>query len=126
MPGRRRIMTEMTPELRQHARQILIDLGRSVDKRLAIEVRDVPGTDRLKVKLSHGSLRSEIELTLPLILGTEEDSVAKHELKLRLKRAHDQMLFRPMPNHRKTVRGAKPVPPPLGRMGGGGPGSGRR
>ena len=120
-------MTEMTPELRQHARQILIDLARSVDKRLGIEVRDVQGTDRLKVKLSQGSQRSEIELSLVQILGSEDDSVAKHELKLRLKRAHDQMLFRPMPDHRKTVKGAKPVPPPLGRMGGGGPGGpGRR
>jgi hypothetical protein len=113
-------MADITPELRQKARQILVDVGRSVDKRLGIEVRDVPGTDRLKVKLSHGSRRGEIELSLEQVLASEEDAVPKHELKLRIKRAHDQMLFRPMPDHRKTVRGAKPVPPPTGRLGGGG------
>jgi hypothetical protein len=120
-------MAEITPELRQRARQILVDVGRSVDKRLGLEVRDVPGTDRLKVKLSHGSRRGEIELSLEQVLASEEDAVPKHELKLRVKRAHDQMLFRPMPDHRKTVKGAKPVPPPTGRVGGGGPGGpGRR
>ena len=114
-------MSEITPELRQKARQILVDIGRSVDKRLGVEVRDVPGNDRLKVKLSHGSRRGEIELSLEQVLASEEDAVPKHELKLRVKRAHDQMLFRPMPDHRKTVKGAKPVPPPTGRMGGGPP-----
>lgn len=112
-------MTDITPELRQRARQILLDIGRSIDKRLGIEVRDVPGTDRLKIKLSHGTRRGELELSLAQILASEEDAVPRHELKLRVKRAHDHMLFRPMPDHRKTVRGAKPVPPPTGRMGGG-------
>jgi hypothetical protein len=110
-------MAEITPELRQKARHILVDVGRAVDKRLTLEVRDVPGSDRLKVKLVHGSRKAEIELGLVQVLGAEDDAVARHELRLRLKRAHDQMLFRPMPDHRRTVRGAKPVPPPAGRTG---------
>lgn len=119
-------MTEISPELRQKARQILMEVARSVDKRLAIEVRDVPGTDRLNVKLTHGSRRGEIELGVGQVVEVEDDAVARHDLKLRLKRAHDQMLFRPMPDHRKTVKGVKPVPPPTGRLGGGGPFGGRR
>ncbi len=38
--------------------------------------------------------------------------MARNELRLRLKRATDTMLFKPMPDHR--LADVKPVPPPGG------------
>jgi len=46
------------------------------------------------------------------VMAANEDAVAKNELRLRLKRACDTMLCRPMPDHRLAV---KPVPPPGGQ-----------
>jgi len=39
--------------------------------------------------------------------------MARNELRLRVKRATDTMLFKPMPDHR--LAGVKPVPPPGGQ-----------
>jgi hypothetical protein len=47
------------------------------------------------------------------VLDAPADAVAKHELKIKLKRVADAMLFRPMPNHRVSV---KSVPPPGGQQ----------
>jgi len=107
-------------ELRQRARTILLDLARTIDRRLSIEVREMPGTARVQVRLSHGSRATQIELAVPAILEVEEDAVARNDLRVRLKRAHDTMMFRPMPNHRMSV---KPVPLPGGTLR---RGSGRR
>jgi hypothetical protein len=107
-------------ELRQQARKILLDLARTIDRRLAVEVREVPGTSRVQVRLSHGSRTSQVELSVPSILEAADDAVARTDLRVRLKRVHDAMMFRPMPNHRMSV---KPLPPPGGNLR---RGSGRR
>jgi hypothetical protein len=99
--------------LRQQARKILLDLARQIDRRLAVEVRALPGTPRVQVRLSHGSRSSQVELAVPSILEADDDAVARNDLRLRLKRVHDTMMFRPMPNHRMSV---KPVPPPGGSL----------
>ena len=115
-----------TAEARQEARKILLDLARTIDRRLDIEVRDIPGQERLYVTLTHGQKRSHTELAISTVLAAPADAVAKHELRLKLKRVADAMLFRPMPDHRVSV---KAVPPPGGQQaprGAGGGGRGRR
>jgi hypothetical protein len=98
-------------QARQEARRILMDLARSIDRRLAIEVRDAGAEGRLHVSLKHGPRQGHIELATQAVLHSEDDAVARNELRLRIKRASDQMQFRPMLNHRLSV---KPVPPPSG------------
>ena len=49
------------PEDRQEARRIIAELARAVDRRLAIEVRELPGGDRLQLILTHGSHHAQIE-----------------------------------------------------------------
>jgi hypothetical protein len=110
-------------EARQEARKILLDLAHSIDRRLDVEVRDIPGQERLEVTLTHGQKHSHTELAIATVLAAPADAVAKHELRLRLKRVADAMLFRPMPNHRVSV---KPVPPPGGQQTPRGVGRGRR
>jgi hypothetical protein len=118
-------------EARQEALKILLDLAKSIDRRLDVEVREIPGQERLAVTLTHGQKASQTELAIATVLDAPADAVAKHELKLKLKRVADAMLFRPMPNHRVSV---KSVPPPgggmrqsgRGGMGGGGRGGPRR
>ena len=115
-------------EARQEALKILLDLAKAIDRRLDVEVREIPGQERLAVTLTHGQKSSHTELAIAAVLDAPADAVTKHELKLKLKRVADAMLFRPMPNHRLSV---KSVPPPGGPrqnphgMGGGG-GRGRR
>ncbi len=112
-------------EARQEARRIIHDLARSIDRRLGVEVRDVPGQERLQVSLSHGARQGRIELAIPAVLASSGDAVARNELRLRIKRASDTLLFRPMPDHRLAV---KPLPPPGGQgapRGGRGPGGPR-
>jgi len=99
------------PEDRQEARRIIAELARAVDRRLAVEVRELPGADRLQLILTHGSHHAQIELPLTGVLATTDNAIARNELRLRLKRATDTMLFKPMPDHRLTV---KAVPPPGG------------
>jgi hypothetical protein len=96
----------------QEARKIIAEVARAVDRRLAVEVREIPGHERLHLALSHGSHHGEIELALEAVLSAGESPIARHELRLRLKRATDSMLFRPMPDHRLAV---KPVAPPGGQ-----------
>jgi hypothetical protein len=97
---------------RQEARRIIAEVARAVDRRLAVEVREVPGQERLKLALSHGAHHGQIELPVAVVLAAGENPMARNELRLRLKRANDTMLFRPMPDHRLDV---KPVAPPGGQ-----------
>jgi hypothetical protein len=119
-------MTETSTQAsdqRQEARRIILDLARSIDRRLEVEVREIPGEPRVRVDLSQGSRRGHIEVAVAAVLAVVEDAVARNELRLKIKRAADTMLFRKMPDHRLTV---KPVPPPGGlNMSRGGP-RGRR
>jgi hypothetical protein len=96
---------------RQEARKIIADVARAVDRRLSVEVREVPGQDRLQLTLTHGTRHGRLELGIPAVLAAGESPMARNELRLRLKRATDTMLFRPMPDHRLAV---KPVEPPGG------------
>ena len=98
------------PEERQEARRIIAEVARAVDRRLTVEVREVPG-ERLQLALSHGTRQGHIELPVSAVLAAAESPIARNELRLRLKRANDTMLFRPMPDHRIAV---KPVAPPGG------------
>ena len=100
------------PEERQETRRIIAELARAVDRRLAVEVRELPGGDRLQLILTHGNHHAQIELPVSTVLATVDNAVGRNELRLRLKRATDTMLFKPMPDHRLAV---KPVPPPGGQ-----------
>jgi hypothetical protein len=97
---------------RQEARRIIAEAARAVDRRLAVEVRELPGHERLQLALTHGSHHTQIELAVGAVLAAGDSAVARNELRLRLKRATDTMLFRPMPDHRLSV---KPVAPPGGQ-----------
>jgi hypothetical protein len=96
---------------RQETRRIIAEVARAVDRRLAVEVRELPGGERLQLILTHGTHHAQIELLLVAVLGAAENPMARNELRLRLKRATDTMLFKPMPDHRIAV---KPVAPPGG------------
>jgi hypothetical protein len=111
-------------EARQEARRIIHDLARAIDRKLEVEVRDVTGQDRLQVSLTQAGRHGHIELGIPTVLASTGDAVARNELRLRIKRAADTLRFRPMPDHRLTV---KPLPPPGGHAAprGGVRGSGR-
>ena len=100
-------------EAPQEVRRIIGDVARAIDRRLAVEVREVQGHERLHLTLTQGGKHGEIELAVEAVLAAAEDSVARNELRLRVKRAADTMLFRPMPDHR--VRAVKSVPPPGGQ-----------
>lgn len=93
---------------RQEARRIIAEVARAVDRRLAVEVRELPGQDRLQLALTHGSHHAHIELVIGAVLAAGESPVARNELRLRLKRANDTMLFRPMPDHRLAVKAVQP------------------
>jgi hypothetical protein len=99
-------------DVRQETRRILAEVARAVDRRLAVEVREVPGQERLQLVLTHGTHHGQIELPVATVLAAADNTMARNELRLRLKRATDTMLFRPMPDHRLAV---KPVMPPGGQ-----------
>ena len=104
-------------EDRLEARRILDELARAIDRRLSIEVRDIPGQGRLQITVTHGQIHGQhgqIELSLPDVLATNTDATARNNLRLRLKRAADTLLFRRMPDHRVKV---KPISPPGGQLG---------
>jgi hypothetical protein len=113
------------PESQQEARRILLEVARAIDRRLAIEVRDVAANESLQVSLTHGTRHGRVEVKVADVLAAADDSVARHALRLRIKRATDTMLFRPMPDHRQAVN-VKPLQlpggqmPPRGGRGGGG------
>ncbi len=103
----------MNVEARQEARRILSEIAHAIDRRLSLEVRDVPGQERLQITLNHGQHHHQVELGMPTVLAAAEDASARNDLRLRLKHATDVMLFRPMPDHRLSV---KAVPPPGGQF----------
>jgi hypothetical protein len=98
----------------QEARRIIAEVARSIDRRLAVEVREVPGGERLHLLLTHThpQRHGEIELGLEQVLAAAKSAMARNEVRLRIKRASDTMLFRPVPDHRLDV---KPVAPPGGQ-----------
>jgi hypothetical protein len=99
-------------EGRQEARRIIHDLARLIDRKLEVEVRDIPGQDRFQVTITQSGRHGRIELGVPAVLQSNDDAVARNELRLRIKRAADTLRFRPMPDHRLSV---KPLPPPGGQ-----------
>ena len=54
----------------------------------------------------------QTEVPVTAVLAATESPMARNELRLRVKRTTDTMLFKPMPDHRLTD--VKPVPPPGG------------
>ena len=100
-------------EERQEVRRIIAEVARAVDRRLAVEVRELPGGERLQLMLSHGNHQTQTEVPVSAVLAAGESPMARNELRLRLKRATDTMLFKPMPDHR--LADVKPVPPPGGQ-----------
>jgi hypothetical protein len=101
----------MAESRQQEVRKIVGDVARAVDRRLAVEVRELP-QDRLHIGLTHGTHHGETELAVAAVLAAAENAIARNELRIRIKRATDTMLFRPMPDHRIDV---KPVVPPGGQ-----------
>ena len=97
---------------RQEARRIIAEVARAVDRRLAVEVRELPGGERLGLVLTHGNRHAQIELPVSAVMAAGEGAIERNELRLRLKRANDTMLFKPMPDHRLAV---KPVAQPGGQ-----------
>ena len=81
------------------------------DSRIEPAAVDPALGERLQLILTHGTRHGQIELPISAVLGSTESPMARNELRLRLKRATDTMLFKPMPDHRIAV---KPVAPPGG------------
>jgi len=101
------------PDERHEVRRIIAEVARAVDRRLAVEVRELPGAERLQLILTHGTHQTQTEVPVTAVLAAAESPMARNELRLRLKRATDTMLFKPMPDHR--LADVKPVPPPGGQ-----------
>ena len=100
------------PDDRQEVRRIIAEVARAVDRRLGVEVRELPRGERLQLILTYGSHQTQTEVPISAVLAAAESPVARNELRLRVKRTTDTMLFKPMPDHRLTD--VKPVPPPGG------------
>ena len=98
---------------RQEVRRIIAEVARAVDRRLAVEVRELPGGARLQLVLTHGIHHTQTEIPVAAVLAAAESPMARNELRLRVKRTTDTMLFKPMPDHR--LADVKPVPPPGGQ-----------
>ena len=62
--------------------------------------------------LTHGHRHGQLELKMAEVMAAVGDTMARNALRLRIKRATDTMLFRPMPDHRLSV---KPIAPPGGQ-----------
>ena len=101
------------PDERHEVRRIVAEVARAVDRRLAVEVRELPGHERLQLVLTHGTHQTQTEVPVTAVLAAAESPMARNELRLRVKRATDTMLFKPMPDHR--LADVKPVPPPGGQ-----------
>jgi len=100
------------PDDRQEVQRNVAEVARAVDRRLAVEVREVPGGERVQLVLTHGIHHTQTEVPVASVLAAAESPMARNELRLRVKRATDTMLFKPMPDHR--LADVKPVPPPGG------------
>src|SRR5436309_15997715 len=98
------------PDDRQEVRRILADVARAVDRRLAVEVRELPGGTRLRLVLTYGTHQTQTEVPVTAVLAAAESPMARTELRLRLKRATDTMLFKPIPDHRLASLNAVPLP----------------
>jgi len=106
-------MAEPQEEARRlEARRVIMVVARAIDRRLSAEVREAAAHDRLQVTLTHGPRHHQVELRIADVLAASNDTMARNALRLRLKRAADTMLFRPMPDHRISV---KPIAPPGGQ-----------
>jgi len=100
---------------RHEVRRIIAEVARAVDRRLAVEVRERPGATRLQLVLTHGTHHTQTEVLVTAVLAAAESPMARNDLRLRLERATDTTLFKPMPDHRLTD--VKPVAPPGGQFG---------
>src|SRR5206468_10406313 len=83
------------PDERQEVRRIVAEVARAVDRRLAVEVRELPGGERLQL-LTQGNHHTQTEVPVVSVLAAAESPMARNELRLRVKRATDTMLFKPM------------------------------
>jgi len=97
---------------RQEVRRIIAEVARAIDRRLAVEVRELPVGERVQLVLTRGIHHTQTEFPVASILSADESPMLRNELRLRVKRTTDTMLFKPMPDHRLTD--VKPVPPPGG------------
>ena len=95
---------------RQEVRRIIAEVARAIDRRLAVEVRELPVGERVQLVLTRGIHHTQTEVPVAAVLAAAESPTARNELHLRVKRATDTMLFKPMPDHR--LADVKPVPPP--------------
>ena len=91
------------PDERQEVRRIVAEVARAVDRRRAVEVRELPGGERLQVVLTHGNHHTQTEVPVASVLAAGESPMARNELRLRVKRATDTMLFKPMPDRRTAA-----------------------
>src|SRR5436309_13319601 len=95
---------------RQEVRRILADVARAVDRRLAVEVRELPGGTRLRLVLTHGTHQTQTEVPVTAGLAAAKSPMARNELRLRPKRATDTTHIKPRPDRRRAD--GKHAPPP--------------
>ena len=75
------------PDERHEVRRIIAEVARAVDRRLAVEVRELPGHERLQLVLTHGTHHTQTEVPMTAVLAAAESPMARNELRLRLKRS---------------------------------------
>ena len=68
------------PDERQEVRRIVAEVARAVDRRLAVEVRDLPGGGRLQLVLTHGIHHTQTEVPVASVLSAAESPMARNEL----------------------------------------------
>jgi len=57
------------PDERQEARRIIAEVARAVDRRLAVEVRELASGGRLQLVLTHGSHQAQTEVPVTAVLA---------------------------------------------------------
>ena len=77
------------PDERHEVRRIVAEVARAVDRRLGVELRELPGGERLQLVLTHGSHHTQTEVPVASVLSAAESPMARNELRLRVKRAID-------------------------------------
>src|SRR5438034_1170933 len=72
---------------RHEVRRIIAEVARAVDRRLGVEVRELPRGERLQLILTYGSHQTQTEVPISAVLAAAESPVARNELRLRARSA---------------------------------------
>ena len=91
-------------EANHQLRAILRTIDKRVEFTSALTEGETPG---INLTINRRERTKVITIPVDALAGVDEDAIKRHELRNRIKRAYDRMLYQPFPiASTKTVRGA--------------------